>query len=141
MFVWSIRWRPGGGWVGAKIDKLDAAGLSILLRNGTLPEVWIPPAGLRGLRGLMRTRLALRHHTTTLKNRIHAAIRRYGQDEAGEPASLFHGKGRIQLSVCLCGLPEETRLATRHEWQLVDEVEHHIQELEKRIRLGIGQLG
>ena len=30
-----------------KTDKLDAQGLAILLRNGTLPEVWIPPAGLR----------------------------------------------------------------------------------------------
>ena len=27
-----------------KTDKLDARGLAILLRNGTLPEVWIPPA-------------------------------------------------------------------------------------------------
>jgi len=124
-----------------KTDELDAAGLAMLLRNGTLPEVWIPPAGLRDLRGLMRTRLALRHHTTTLKNRIHAAIRRCGQYEAGEPANLFAGKGRIQLSVYLGGLPEETRLATRHEWQLVDEVERHIQESEQRIRLGIGQLG
>jgi hypothetical protein len=27
-----------------KTDKLDARGLAILLRNGTLPEVWIPPS-------------------------------------------------------------------------------------------------
>jgi len=27
-----------------KTDKLDAAGLAMLLRNGTLPEVWTPPA-------------------------------------------------------------------------------------------------
>jgi len=40
----------------------------------------------------------------------------------------------------LGALPPETRIATRHEWQLIDEVEQHIQELEKRIRLGIGQL-
>jgi len=30
-----------------KTDKLDAKGLAILLRNGTLPEVWIPPRGRR----------------------------------------------------------------------------------------------
>ena len=30
-----------------KTDKLDARGLAILLRNGTLPEVWIPPSELR----------------------------------------------------------------------------------------------
>ncbi len=124
-----------------KTDALDAAGLAMLLRNGTLPEVWIPPAKLRDLRGLMRTRLALRHHTTTLKNRIHGAIRRYGQWEEGEAKNLFIGKGRVQLSVYVGSLPEETRLATRHEWALVDEVERHIKELEQRIRLGIGQLG
>ena len=124
-----------------KTDELDAIGLAMLLRNGTLPEVWIPPAQLRDLRGLMRTRLALRHHTTTLKNRIHGAIRRYGQWQPGEARNLFAGKGRVQLSVYLGGMPEQTRLAARHEWELVDEVERHIQELEKQIRLNVGQLG
>ncbi len=124
-----------------KTDELDAAGLAMLLRNGTLPEIWIPPAKLRDLRGLMRTRLALRHHTTALKNRIHGVIRRYGQWQPGEARDLFKGKGRVQLSVYLGGLPEQTRLATRHEWQLVDEVEGHIAELEKQIRLSIGQIG
>ena len=37
-----------------KTDKLDANCLGILLRNGTLPEVWIPPAGLRDQRELLR---------------------------------------------------------------------------------------
>lgn len=124
-----------------KTDELDAAGLAMLLRNGTLPEVWIPPAKLRDLRGLMRTRLALRHHTTTLKNRIHGAIRRYGQWQPGEAKDLFKGKGRVQLSVYVGGLPEQTRIATRHEWALVDEVEQHIAELEKQIRLTISQIG
>lgn len=124
-----------------KTDGRDAAGLAMLLRNGTLPEVWIPPAVLRDWRGLLRTRLALRHHTTTLKNRVHGAIRRYGQWQPGEAKNLFQGKGRVQLSVYVGGLPEETRIATRHEWELIDEVEAHIQELEKRIRLGVGRLG
>ena len=124
-----------------KTDPGDAAGLAMLLRNGTLPEVWIPPAELRDLRGLLRTRLALRSHTTMLKNRVHGAIRRYGQWEAGEAKNLFVGKGRVQLSVYVGALPPETRIATRHEWDLIEEVEQHIQELEKRIRLGIGQLG
>jgi len=124
-----------------KTDPGDARGLAMLLRNGTLPEVWIPSAQLRDLRGLLRTRLSLRRHTTTLKNRIHGAIRRYGQYEPGEPKDLFAGKGRVQLAVYIGALPQETRLSTRHEWQLVDEVETHIKALEARIRLGIGQLG
>lgn len=42
-----------------KTDKLDATGLAILLRNGTLPEVWIPPSELRDQRELLRLRLFL----------------------------------------------------------------------------------
>lgn len=122
--------------------QVDAeVGLAMLLRNGTLPEVWILPSGLRDLRGLLRTRLGLRCHTRILKNRIHAALRRYGQYEPGEPKNLFVGKGRVQLAVYIGSLPQETRLATRHEWALVEEVEAHLKELEVRIRLGIGQLG
>lgn len=30
-----------------KTDKLDAKGLALLLRNGTLPSIWIPPGELR----------------------------------------------------------------------------------------------
>lgn len=43
-----------------KTDHLDAKGLAMMLRNGSLPEVWIPPANLLDLRDLMRTRLATR---------------------------------------------------------------------------------
>ena len=47
-----------------KSDPLDAKGLGILLRNGTLPECWIPPRELRDQRELLRTRMALRDLST-----------------------------------------------------------------------------
>jgi len=84
-----------------KTDRLDAKGLATLLRNGTLPEVWIPPAGLRELRGLMRTRLATRSYTTALGNRIHAALRRYGVMAGEPPVDLFAKKNRLHLSVAI----------------------------------------
>lgn len=125
-----------------KTDKLDARGLAILLRNGTLPEVWIPPAALRDLRGLMRARLATRRHTTVLKNRIQAALRRYGTLRDESPArDLFTKKNRLMLSVAVGRLPEQTRVATVHEWELLDIVERHIGELEARIRSSIGCVG
>jgi transposase len=124
-----------------KTDGIDAAGIAMLLRNGTLPEVWIPPGPLRDFRGLLRTRLSLRCHTTMLKNRIHGAIRRYGLYQQGEPNNLFAGKGRLCLSRYVGALPPSTRLATRHEWDLLDHIEQHIQELEKEILLSIGQIG
>jgi transposase len=52
-----------------KTDKLDAGGLAILLRNGTLPEVWIPPADLRDQRELLRLRMFLSALRTQVKNR------------------------------------------------------------------------
>jgi len=47
------------GRVGKKTDKIDAEGLAILLRNGTLPTVWIPPGELRDQRELLRLRMFL----------------------------------------------------------------------------------
>lgn len=124
-----------------KTDKLDAKGLAILLRNGTLPEVWVPPGELRDLRGLMRTRLALRSHTTALKNRVHAAIRRYGTLQGEAPSDLFAERSKRQLALSVVRLPDQTRLAAWHEVELLDEVGRHIGELEVQIRKKIGSLG
>ena len=66
-----------------KTDALDAKGLAILLRYGTLPESWIPPGELRDQRELLRTRMALRDLRTSLKHRIHSAIDRYGLNATG----------------------------------------------------------
>jgi len=123
-----------------KTDKLDATGLAILLRNGTLPEVWIPDPKLRDLRGLLRTRLAMRRLTTFLKNRISAAIRRYGLRE-DQCSDLFAGKGRVQLSYYIGWLPEQTRHASIQEWELLDEIENHIRTLELRIQERVGSIG
>ena len=124
-----------------KTDPIDARGLAMLLRNGTLPEVWIPPARLLDLRGLLRARLSLRQQGTLLKNRIHAALARYGIRPEKPRQDLFTGKGRVQLSVSVGRLPLETRLATLHEWELLDQTEAHIQELEQRMRERIGTIG
>lgn len=124
-----------------KTDALDAKGLAIMLRNGTLPEVWVPPTNLRDLRGLMRTRLASRSHTTVLKNRIHAALRRYGAMQEERTGDLFGKKNRLLLSVAIGRLPEETRRATMHEWEMLDLIEEHIGQLEVRIRERIGKIG
>ncbi|HEX8713420.1 MAG TPA: IS110 family transposase [Terracidiphilus sp.] len=124
-----------------KTDKLDAKGLAILLRNGTLPEVWVPPEGLRDLRGLMRARLSLRSQTTVLKNRMHAAIRRYGTLR-GEPRSdLFTAKSWPKLALAMGRLPDETRAATWHECELLREMERHLGEMEIRIGARIGSIG
>jgi transposase len=121
-----------------KTDKFDARGLAMELLTGTLPTVWIPPAELRDLRGLMRTRLALRSCSTQVKNRVSAALNRYGLKKPDEDGDLFTGRGRVHLNSHIQSLPEETREATLHEWILVDEIGDHIAAL-KRIEQRIGQ--
>lgn len=123
-----------------KTDELDARGLGYLLYEGRLPEVWIASAELRDLRGLLRTRLAMRRQTTFLKNRISAAIRRYGLRE-DECSDLFAGAGRIHLSNYIGWLPQQTRFAAQEEWALLDETEKHIERLEQRIKEKISKLG
>ena len=106
-----------------KTDKLDAKGLAILCRNGILAEVWIPPAELRDLRGLIRARLSLRSQTTVLKNQIHAALGRYGTLTGEPPSDLFGKKSRLRLSLTIGDTPPETRMAALHEWELLDVVD------------------
>jgi transposase len=121
---------PGG----SKTDTVDARALATLLRNGTLPEAWIPPAETRDLRNLMRSRLAMREYQTCIKNRIVAAFNRYGLREPEEDYDLFRGKGRVQLSVYAGRLSKHTREAVIREWGLVDELETQIQELERQLK-------
>ena len=70
-----------------KTDKLDARGLAILLRNGTLPEVWIPPSELRDQRELLRLRIFLVRLRTRVNNRIHGTLARHNVQIPG--ADLF----------------------------------------------------
>ncbi|MGD0498495.1 MAG: transposase [Bryobacteraceae bacterium] len=60
----------------------------------------------------------------------------------GEVVSdLFAKKQRVHLAIAIGRLPEETRRTSRHEGELLDEVERHIGELEVRIRERIGRIG
>jgi transposase len=124
-----------------KTDHLDAKGLAMMLRNGSLPEVWIPPARLLDLRDLMRTRLATRQQGSQLKCRILAALRRYGVRRYEDGKDLFAESRRPKLAVAIARLPQECRIATSEEWALLTQLEEHIEALEQRIRQRIESLG
>jgi transposase len=126
---------------GNKTDELDAKGLATLLRSGTLPEVWIPDSKTRDLRSMVRSRLTLRQSQTCIKNRVVAAINRYGLRDADDDQDLFAGRGRVRLSVYVGKLPQYTREATVREWELVDELEDRIEELSDCIKKNIGRIG
>src|SRR5579871_3228794 len=113
-----------------KTDKLDARGLAILLRNGTLPEVWIPPSELRDQREL-RLRIFLVRLRTRVKNRIHAALARCNIQIAG--ADLFGAGARLQITARLLELPEHSREAVVQELATLDFLDTQIESAEQRL--------
>lgn len=114
-----------------KTDKLDARGLAILLRNGTLPEVWIPPRELRDQRELMRLRIFMVHLRTRVKNRIHGTLARHNVQIPG--ADLFGVEARLQLVGRLLELPVHCREAIEQELAMLDFLELQIESAEERL--------
>jgi transposase len=115
-----------------KTDKLDARGLATLLRNGTLPRVWIPPSPLRDQRELPRMRMVLVRMRTRLKNRIHATFAKYAIHFEGV-SDLFGGVGRKDLEKRLKELPPETQRSVCEELTLLDQLGAQIQCIEAHV--------
>jgi transposase len=99
-----------------KTDALDARGLAMLLRNGTLPEVWIPPAELRDQRELLRWRMFLSGTRTRVKNRIHAILQRYNVEV--DYADVFGNGGRAELLKRQEELPPYSRQSLVQQLQI-----------------------
>jgi transposase len=116
-----------------KTDKLDAQGLARLLRNGTLPSVWIPPRELRDQRELPRLRMALVRVRTLLKNRIHATLSKYAI-QIDEVSDVFGLGGRVLLKDRLKELPPQTRQSVDVQLELLDHLEEEIRATEKQIQ-------
>jgi transposase len=114
-----------------KTDKLDAKGLAILLRNGTLPEVWIPPSELRDQRELLRPRIFLVHLRTRVKNRIHGTLARHNVQIPG--ADLLGVEARLRLVTRLPELPIHCREAIEQELATLDFLEMQIGSAEERL--------
>jgi transposase len=128
-------------------DQTDAAGLALLLRNGTLPEVWIASPAVRDLRGLVRSRLAIRRYQSAFKNRIHGILNQYGlkawveQEDELEIRDWFSVKACEQLRKAIESLPSASREAIRQEYLLVRDLEARIKSLELAIKARVGSLG
>jgi transposase len=116
-----------------KTDKLDAGGLATLLRLGSLPTVWMPPAGLRDQRELPRTRMALTRMRTSLKNRIHSILAKYALSPE-DGCQLFSQRGRAWLGSAVSLIPPETARCLAQHLQLLDFISLQIESLEDRIR-------
>ena len=115
-----------------KTDKLDANGLATLLRLGSLPSVWLPPAELRDQRELPRTRMALCAWRTSMKNRIQSLLAKYAL-APDEGFKVFSKQGRSWLQEALKRLPPETGRCLNQQLKLLDELNLHIATMEGRI--------
>jgi len=116
-----------------KTDKLDAKGLATLLRNGTLPSIWIPPGEIRDQRELLRWRMSLSQFKIKLKNRIHATFAKYGIKLEG-PSDLFGKQGRELIDQHVQDLPAETARCMSQELQMLDQTQLQMKEIEQRIK-------
>jgi len=118
-----------------KTDKLDARGLNLLQRCGTLPTVWIPPGELRDQRELPRTRMIFAKQRTVLKNRIHSVIDKYGlQNEFGTLSDIFGLRGRKLLEAAMKLLPVETRFCVEGLLKELANIEERLKVIEKRMQ-------
>lgn len=115
-----------------KTDSLDAEGLALLQKAGTLPEVWIPPRELRDQREALRFRAKLGQSRTRWKNRIQAVLRQYGI-RINEVSDVFGKTGREILMNRLKELPEETRSSVEEQLELLDKIEAQIRAMEHRL--------
>jgi transposase len=116
-----------------KTDSLDVHGLNRLQRVGTLPTVWIPPADLRDLRELARTRMVNARQRTRLKNRVTSTLAKYGL-AVRDASDAFGLKGRQEMSGLIKQLPPETRWNLRLLLKQLDLLERQIRQQEERMK-------
>ena len=119
-----------------KTDERDARGLAMLLRNGTLPEVWIAPAELRDQREMLRLRMSLVESRSQLKNRIHGTLLRYNVQLGATDA--YGVQGREELGTRLAELPEWTRQSVERELETIDHLQEQIEACEKSLEAMLG---
>ncbi len=118
-----------------KTDKLDARGICLLQRAGTLPCVWMPPLEIRDIREISRTRMVLCRERTRIKNRILSIIEKYCLGgEFGDIKDKFGKKGKEIMKNCLRELPPNTSEVMEILMKHLEEIEDHIKFLEENIK-------
>jgi transposase len=119
----------------SKSDRKDALFLGRLWLAGgdVFPESYLAPPEVRENRSLMRTRLLLVKMRTQLKNNIHGQLHRCGILLDGENgvSDLFGTRGRRILKKI--DLPASERLMLERKLSVLDDLERHIELLEREI--------
>lgn len=112
-----------------KNDLADATMLADLLRMGRLPESWIPPASIRGLRELVRYRHKLSQLRTGLKDQVHAVLGKEGL--IPHLVEMWGPAGHAFLNDTRIGEAYEYRLESLRD--LIEVYDTEISRLDERI--------
>lgn len=114
-----------------KTDKLDAEGLAILQKAGTLPDVWIPPEELRDQREVLRLRMKLKQSRTRWKNRIQAILEQY--EYRSSYTDPFGPGGREEIEDAIQQCPAETQESLHQQLEVLDRIQTSIDQLEQQL--------
>ena len=112
----------------AKTDRTDARHLRELLRAGTLPESWMPPAHIADARTQVRLRRALVGERTGWQQRIHAILFHHGLPERSQ---LLTADGRAWLA--RVELPAVARQAVDLALRMIDHLEVELDTLDAQL--------
>jgi hypothetical protein len=111
--------------------KLDARRLAILLRTGTLLEVWIPPGELRDHRELLRLCIFLGTVAHTREEPDPRHVSRHNVRVPG--ADLFGAVARLQLGARLPELPVNSPEAVEQEVATLGFSRNSIESAQQRL--------
>jgi transposase len=117
----------------AKTDRTDAHHLRELLRAGTLPESWMPPAHIADARTQVRLRRALVGERTGWYQRIHAILFHHGLPERSQ---LLTTDGRAWLA--RAELPAVARQAVDLALRMIDHLEVELDTLDAQLAASPG---
>jgi transposase len=113
-----------------KTAKVDVLTLAQLLRAAMLPEVWVPPLHVRGLRALLSHRRRLVSLQTTAKNRLQSVLHRLNlRPPDGE---LFAHKQRVWWETL--ELAPTERLRVNQDLATLDHIGPQIEEVDAELR-------
>ena len=118
-----------------KTDERDTRGLAMLLRNGTLPAVWIPPRQLRDEREMLRLRMYLVESRARVKNRIHGILMRYNLTLQAK--DVYTDEGRQELASRLSELPPWTQKSVVKQLEIVDFLQLQIVDCEQLLETAL----
>jgi transposase len=117
-----------------KTDGEDIKRLLRLLIAGIVPDVWVPPAHVRELRGLISYRNRLVKTGTMIRNRLHSLIHRHNLllGEAGLRSSAWWDQQALSTL---------EKLQVRQELTLLENVEQNKAEVDQELqKMSVGSL-